>query len=281
MRSICAILTLTATAALTLGALSAPAAAQARPSGQAAKALAMISINAWTCSEHPAVRMTDKGACPLCEKELVRTKVTIQGTDAKTDLYTLTLCSVCSAEVGAKPVILAIADREVRFCCGDCAKAFQADPATYFQKIDQKIIEKQAATYPLTTCPVSGETLGSMGDPVDYIYNNRLIRFCCGSCVKAFKKDPAPTLAKLDEQVLAAQRANYPVDICVVSGQKLGGMGEPVDYVVGNRLVRFCCGGCPQAFFKEPAKYLAKLDASSKPAKPAEPPKQPKGAGGP
>lgn len=276
MCSIRAFFTLTATAVLTLGAFAAPAAAQARPSSQAAKALAVISINAWTCSQHPAVRMADKGTCPMCEKELVRTKLALQGAGAKTDLYTLTTCSVCEEALGAKPVILAIEEREVRFCCGDCAKTFQADAAAYLQKLDKQIIEKQAVTYAITTCPVSGETLGSMGDPVDYVYNNRLIRFCCGSCVKAFKKDPAPTLAKLDEQVLAAQRANYPVEICVVSGQKLGGMGEPVDYVVGNRLVRFCCGSCPAAFFKDPAKYLAKLDA----AKPVKPGEQPKGGAG-
>jgi hypothetical protein len=172
----------------------------------------------------------------------------------------------------------AIQEREIRFCCGDCAKKVQADATTYLAKIDKQIIEKQSASYPMTTCPVSGEALGSMGDPVDYVHNNRLIRFCCGSCVRAFKKDPAPFLAKLDEQVLAAQRAAYPVETCVVSGEKLGGMGEPVDYVVGNRLVRFCCGGCTGAFFKDPAKYLAKLDGA-KPAKPA-PGQDPKGGAG-
>ncbi len=62
-----------------------------------------------------------------------------------------------------------------------------------------------AATYPLTTCVVSGDALegGDMGGPVDYIHKeagkpDRLVRFCCSGCIKKFKKDPSKYLAKLD-----------------------------------------------------------------------------------
>lgn len=62
-----------------------------------------------------------------------------------------------------------------------------------------------AATYPLTTCVVSGDALegGDMGGPVDYIHKeagkpDRLVRFCCSGCIKKFKKDPTKFLAKLD-----------------------------------------------------------------------------------
>jgi len=59
------------------------------------------------------------------------------------------------------------------------------------------------ADYPLATCVVSGEELGSMGEPFDYVHKapgqpDRLVRFCCESCVKKFKKDPAKYLAKID-----------------------------------------------------------------------------------
>jgi hypothetical protein len=40
-------------------------------------------------------------------------------------------------------------------------------------------------------------------------------------------------------------------------------MGEPLDYVVGNRLIRLCCRGCVRDFVKTPTAYLAKLDASA------------------
>lgn len=60
-----------------------------------------------------------------------------------------------------------------------------------------------APAYPLTTCVVSGETLGDMGKPVDYIHKeegkpDRLVKFCCKMCVGKFKKDPAKYLAILD-----------------------------------------------------------------------------------
>ncbi len=58
----------------------------------------------------------------------------------------------------------------------------------------------------------------------------------------------------------AAEVEAYPIDFCVVSGQKLGSMGTPVDYMHEGRLVRFCCGGCIAAFQADPEKYLAVLD---------------------
>jgi hypothetical protein len=55
----------------------------------------------------------------------------------------------------------------------------------------------------------------------------------------------------------AAQIKAYPIDKCVVTGEKLGGMGDPVDMVVKNHLIRLCCAGCKKAVLKDPDKYLA------------------------
>jgi hypothetical protein len=60
-----------------------------------------------------------------------------------------------------------------------------------------------APAYPLTTCVVSGETLGQMGPPVDYVHKedgkpDRLVKFCCKMCISSFKKNPAKYLAVLD-----------------------------------------------------------------------------------
>ena len=63
--------------------------------------------------------------------------------------------------------------------------------------------------------------------------------------------------------------AAYPLKTCVVSGEPLkGGMGAPVDYIhkeagKPDRLVRFCCKACLKEFKKDPAKYLAKIDAAA------------------
>ena len=59
--------------------------------------------------------------------------------------------------------------------------------------------EKAAAgdPYPLATCPVSGEKLGSMGEAYDYVYAGQLVRFCCPGCIDDFNADPQGAMAKV------------------------------------------------------------------------------------
>lgn len=58
----------------------------------------------------------------------------------------------------------------------------------------------------------------------------------------------------------------YPLDTCLVSGEKLGGMGKAYVFTYEGREIRFCCKGCMKDFKKEPAKYLKKLDDAEKAA---------------
>jgi YHS domain-containing protein len=51
----------------------------------------------------------------------------------------------------------------------------------------------------------------------------------------------------------------YPLETCVVSGKKLGSMGEPYVIVHDGQEVKFCCDGCEPTFKKDPEKFLAKL----------------------
>jgi len=122
---------------------------------------------------------------------------------------------------------------------------------------------QEAANDPLDTCVVSGEKLDEMGKPYDYVYKNRLVRFCCSGCKSRFDRDPEKYTAKLDQAVIDKQKDGYPLDTCVVSGGKLGAMGDPVEYVFADRLVRFCCGGCIKTFEKEPLKYTARIDEAA------------------
>lgn len=119
----------------------------------------------------------------------------------------------------------------------------------------------QAATgdpYPLNTCPVSGEELGSMGEPILYDHEGREIRFCCGGCEPRFKNDPAQYLSKIDAQIIEQQKAWYPLDTCVVSGNPLG--GKPYDMVYKNRLIRLASPNHAAKFKQSPDEYWAKLD---------------------
>ena len=53
------------------------------------------------------------------------------------------------------------------------------------------------SSYPLKTCVVSGEALGSMGDAVTLVHEGTTVKFCCDHCIPKFKKEPAKYLAKL------------------------------------------------------------------------------------
>ena len=76
--------------------------------------------------------------------------------------------------------------------------------------------------YYLTTCPMSGEKLGGMGEAVIKVYDGRETRFCCKDCVVEFEKDKAAGWAKVDALMVKDQLSHYPVDTSIVSGKKLG-----------------------------------------------------------
>jgi len=101
----------------------------------------------------------------------------------------------------------------------DHAKA-AAPVASAAGRLDEPT-EKDAAwlaqarkAYPLKTCVISKEDLGTMGEPTDLIYRaegqpDRLVRFCCESCIKDFKKDPAAALKRIDDAGKPAAPAHH------------------------------------------------------------------------
>jgi len=77
-------------------------------------------------------------------------------------------------------------------------------------KTDAEIIAAARSTYPLKTCLVSNEPLGSMGEASGYIYRakgqpDRVVFFCCEGCGDDFKANPAKFLAKVDAAAAAAK----------------------------------------------------------------------------
>ncbi len=55
----------------------------------------------------------------------------------------------------------------------------------------------------------------------------------------------------------------YPLQTCLVSGEKLGEMGEPVVFVKDGQEIKLCCKNCKPKFDAEPAKYLSKLSEAA------------------
>ena len=177
------------------------------------------------------------------------------------DPYPLETCPVSGGKLGSmgEPVAREYEGREVRFCCAGCIATFEKDKAASLKKVDEAIVRQQLPLYPLDTCLVSGGRLGEMGKPVELVLGNRLVRLCCAGCAGNLRKEPSKYLARLDAAAIARQKAGYPLKTCVVTGEKLGDMGEPVDHVFAGRLVRFCCKGCIGAFRKDPWKYMEKI----------------------
>ena len=177
----------------------------------------------------------------------------------------LETCIVTGAELGSmgEPVVYDYRGREVRFCCAGCVKKFKEDPEAYMEKMDKAIIALEVENYPLDTCVVTGKELGSMGEPVDYVYDNPHFKPTKVILIKAFEEDPDKYTAKIDDarakQAAEAAPRPYPLETCIVSGGQLGSMGEPVSRVYKGQEVKFCCAGCIPSFESDPDKYMKKL----------------------
>jgi YHS domain-containing protein len=74
---------------------------------------------------------------------------------------------------------------------------------------------------------------------------------------------------------LAADKKNpklkpYTLKTCIISGDKLGEMGDPFVYAYEGREIKFCCKGCLKDFKKDPAKYIKKIEEAEAKAKKAK-----------
>lgn len=114
--------------------------------------------------------------------------------------------------------------------------------------------------YPLAVCPISGEKLGSMGDPVVKLYDGREVRFCCDSCPPKFERDLAKSFSSLDAAIIKNQGPIYPLKTSVVTGKDLP--DHPFEFVHGNRLIRLGSEAEKAEFLKDVPTYLGKLDVA-------------------
>ncbi len=74
---------------------------------------------------------------------------------------------------------------------------------------------------------------------------------------------PLAGLADGTNSVAASKPVPYPLDTCIVSGEKFGGdMGPPVVFIYQdkakgiNQEIKFCCPMCKPKFLKDPDKYM-------------------------
>ncbi len=167
------------------------------------------------------------------------------------------------------------------------APASTAQAASAAKPAVSPAVLKQLPCYPMTTCVACGKALPTA--PVEYVKGTQLFRLDSDACEKAVDADLAGMTKKVNDAVIAQQKATYPMKAspvsdkaldanavdyvysmrlvrlaskdevaaftCPVSKEELGKDGEPVNYLYGTTLVRFCCKDCIKSFEKEPAKY--------------------------
>jgi hypothetical protein len=80
----------------------------------------------------------------------------------------------------------------------------------------------------------------------------------CGHCSAA--KTPA------NDATAGEVSKDYPLNVCVVSGEALGSMGEPYTLVHQEKEVRLCCRSCVKAFHENADEHLETLRAATGPS---------------
>jgi YHS domain-containing protein len=203
-------------------------------------------------------------AAPAAQAAQAAPAVPAAGSDAEQiaaqrPTYPLEVCIISGEPLGAmgarKDVL-----REghmVSFCCNDCVKEFDKTPAKYIKQLDEAVVAAQLPTYPLKTCPISGEPLEK---PKYAVVGTRLIAVCCNSCKKDVAADGRAALAKVDAAIIEIEARSYPLETCVVDGKPLG--DKPVRNLHGLTLVEFCSAECAAHFRAEPSGFLKQLEAA-------------------
>ena len=72
--------------------------------------------------------------------------------------------------------------------CPACRARFEGDYRLHFHLAPPLLAKRD---------PVSGQPLGSMGEPYNYVFAGKLIRFCCAGCIPAFDANPSAVAAKV------------------------------------------------------------------------------------
>lgn len=68
--------------------------------------------------------------------------------------------------------------------------------------------EIKSKPYPLTTCVVSDEKLGEMGDPYIFDHSGQQVKLCCKKCLKKFDAEPEKYMKKINDAAAKPKEAD-------------------------------------------------------------------------
>ena len=174
----------------------------------------------------------------------------------------LGLCPKSGTDVAAmgKVTRRVINGVDVSFCCPPCIKPYEDNYAEYRKQIEGQIVVLELPYYPTDRCIVTGKELGKETTAIDYVLGNRLVRLVDREAIAKLNADPATYNAKLDRIIIEAERAEYPLTTCIVGGRELDPDKPAAEVVVGNRLMKLCCGGCKAKIRATPYAYVQKIN---------------------
>lgn len=144
--------------------------------------------------------------------------------------------------------------KKLYFCCPGCPKKFEADPAKFMAQVNSQLFATRQAVQ--VGCPVSGKPVNP---DATVAFGEENVGFCCNGCKGKYEK--ASDEEKLAMLFGASSKGFTLQTACPVSGKPI--KATAVAEHEGQN-VYFCCDGCPTAFKKDPAKFVAKLPQFAK-----------------
>jgi YHS domain-containing protein len=220
------------------------------------------------------VAFQEVASVPLSETQLVAAAVARQK-----------ICPVSGKALGSmgEAIAVDVDGQTVYVCCAGCVNAVKSNPAKYAAGRPQiTVTSATAADAALIArqkvCPVMDEPLGGMGNPIKVMVGDKPIFLCCKGCIKKIQAEPAKYLAmvygdaatppagnavvsNVNFTVTSATRADAALiarqKVCPVMDERLGGMGNPIKVMVGDKPIFLCCRGCIKKLKADPDKYLA------------------------
>lgn len=145
-------------------------------------------------------------------------------------------------------------DGKVYFCCKNCPKAFEKDPAKFALATSRQLAETGQVVQ--VACPVSGH---DFDEEVSVETGNTKVAFCCENCLK--KYNDADEDGKLKVLFADLEKGFTRQTMCPVSGKPINPKAS-VEHE--GKKVYFCCPGCPAAFEADPKKFMEKLPQFAK-----------------
>ncbi|QDV73788.1 hypothetical protein [Botrimarina mediterranea] len=186
--------------------------------------VAMVSVIALS---HVATAQDAKEAAQL-QKQQDKLRVAVQE-----------ICPVSGEKLGSmgEPLKVQVGEETVFLCCKGCAGK-QVDPA-HWATIHTNMAKAQGI------CPVMKKPLPE--DAKSIVVNGQAIFICCPPCEDKITAEPEAYIEQVSALYTTSVRDQLRIavqDICPVSGEKLGSMGEPLKVQVGEETVFLCCKGC-------------------------------------